>query len=259
VHVAAGSRDRFQGLHLICEYDSAVGRPGGRVLETGRDGKPRWELRSVLGPMDAQILPGGRVLVAENLGRRVTERDRDGAIKWQYQVANNPIACERLPNGNTFIATYTQVMEVTPAQQVVYSHGNRPGFYIFSARKLRNGHILCMSAQGVIIEMDAANGQELRRVQVGHPGAGGWCSVEALPGGRYLVAVMNQNKVLEVDAAGKTRWEANFPGVFRATRLPNGNTLVASMTTRRVAALDRSGTIRWEVTCEGRPWQVRYR
>jgi outer membrane protein assembly factor BamB len=255
---AAARQDRLLGLTLICEYDSPTGRPGGRVWETGRDGKPRWQLQGVLGPMDAQVLPNGRVLIAENLGRRVTERDFSGTVKWEYSVGNNPIACQRLPNGNTFIATYTQVLEVTPGRQVVYSHGNRPGFYIFSARKLRNGHILCMTAQGALLELDSASGREVRRVQTSGP-AGGWASAEALPNGRYLVAMMNQNKVLEVDASGKVHWEAGFPGVFRATRLPNGNTLVVSMTTRRVAELDRGGAVRWETTCQGRPWQVRYR
>jgi hypothetical protein len=42
--------------------------------------------------------------------------------------------------------------------------------------------------------------------------------------------------------------------------LPNGNTLVASMNARIVAELDASGTTRvWQTTCNGRPWQVRYR
>jgi HEAT repeat protein len=253
-----GQRERLMGLTLICEYDSQTGRVGGRVWETGRDGRPRWQLRDVLGPMDAQVLPGGRLLVAENMANRITERDQAGVIKWEFRVPNNPIACQRLPNGNTFIATYTQVMEVSPTQQVVYSHGNMPGFYIFSARRMRNGHIVCMTAQGAILELDSANGQEVRRVQMPGP-FGGWCSAEALPNGRFLVAVMSQNKILEVDAGGKAHWEANYPGVFRATRLPNGNTLVVSMTNRRVAELDRAGTPRWEVSCEGRPWMARFR
>jgi HEAT repeat protein len=252
------AREQYLGLAVICEYDNQTGRLGGRVWETGHDGRPRWELRGLLGPMDAQVLPGGRVLVAENMANRVTERDLSGAVKWEYRTANNPIACQRLANGNTFVATYTQVMEVTPAGQVVHVYGNGPGFYIFSARRLRNGHVLCMTAQGLILEVDPAAGREVRRVQVPGP-FGGWCSAEALPNGHYLVALQSRGRLLEVDATGKSYWEASYPGAFRATRLPTGGTLVASMTTRRVAELDRSGAVRWEAPCEGRPWQARYR
>jgi HEAT repeat protein len=253
-----GARERNLGLVLVCEYDSVNGRPGGRIWEAARGGKPRWEMRNVFGPMDAQMLPGGRVLVAENMARKVTERDLKGTIRWEHAVPNNPIACQRLPNGNTFIATYTQLLEVTPTHQVIHSFGNSPGFYIFSARRMRNGNIVCMTSQGAILEVDLVAGREVRRIQVPGP-VGGWCSAEALPGGRYLVAMQNLNKVIEVDATGKTYWEAPYQGVFRASRLPNGHTLAVSMTTRRVAEMDRSGAVRWEATCEGRPWQVRYR
>jgi HEAT repeat protein len=248
--------DRRLGLTLICEYDSMQGRPGGQVWECGRDGKARWKITGLQGPMDAQVLPGGRVLIAENSGQRVTERDLTGAVRWQHSLNNTPIACQRLPNGNTFIATYNEVLEVTPTHQVVYSHNRGPGFYLFSAQKLRNGHIVCMTAQGWILELDAATGKELRTVNLGQHG---WCGVEALPGGKFLVALMAPGQVREVDDRGQASAEWRFPGVFRATRLPNGHTLVASMTSRKVAELDRAGQSVWEHVCEGRPWQVRAR
>src|SRR5205823_1366834 len=69
-----------------------------KVWELGPDGKVRWELAGDLRcPIDAQALPGGRVLVAELNGGRVTERDLKGHVLWQYAV-NTPIAVQRLPN-----------------------------------------------------------------------------------------------------------------------------------------------------------------
>jgi HEAT repeat protein len=249
--------DHRQGLTMICEYDSIIaGRPGGQVWECGRDGKARWQITGLLGPMDAQVLPNGRVLVAENAGQRVTERALTGAIQWEHHVNGNPIACQRLPNGNTFIATYNHVMEVTATHQVVYTHNRGPAFYLFSAKKLRNGHILCMTAQGVIMELDAVTGKEIQTVSVGE---NGWCGVETLPSGKFLVALMGPGQIRVVDASGKSSAAWGYPGVFRATRLPNGHMLVASMTTRKVAELDRSGTPVWEHACAGRPWQVRWR
>lgn len=247
----------YLGLLTVCEYDSAVGRPGGRVWESPREGKERFAITGVLGAMDAQVLSNGRILVAENSGNRVTERDLAGNVHWEYRTPSNPVVCQRLPNGNTFIATYNMVMEVTPDRQVVYQRQRGPAFYIFSAQKLRNGHVVAMTAQGVIQEFDPVADKDIRTINLGPNG--GWCSVEALANGRYLVATMNNGTVREIDAAGNTKSTFTYPGVFRATRLPDGSTLVASMTTRKVAIFDRSGALKWEKQCQGRPWSVRYR
>ncbi len=253
----AGEQDAFLGLYTICEYDNAMGMPSGQVWETTRDGQPRWKATGMLGAMDAQLLPGGTFLVAENSANRVSERTRDGSLKWEFRVPGNPIACQRLPNGNTFIATYNQVLEVDPQGKTLYSHNRGPAFYLFSAQKTKNGRIVCMTAQGAVIEIDPQTGKDTRTINLGPNG--GWCGVEALPAGRYLVATMNNNLVREIDNEGKTLWQATFAGAFRASRLPNGNTLVASMTTKKVAELDRNGQVRWEKTCEGRPWSVHWR
>jgi HEAT repeat protein len=247
----------YLGLITVCEYDSAVGQPGGQVWEASRDGKQRWKIGGVLGAMDAQVLPNGRVLVAENSANRVTERDLSGAVKWEYRTPGNPIACQRLANGNTFIATYNQVMEITPDNRQLYLQTRGPQFYIFSARKTREGLVVAMTAQGAILRFDPLTNKDYPTVNLGPNG--GWCSVEALPNGRFLVATMNNGQVREIDAGGTTHWNITMQGAFRATRLPNGNTLVASMTTRLVTEYDRNGNKRWEKTCEGRPWSVRYR
>ncbi|MBI3412205.1 MAG: HEAT repeat domain-containing protein [Planctomycetes bacterium] len=247
----------YLGLTLVCEYDTAVGQPGGQVWEAGRDGKPRWKIKGVMGAMDAQMLPNGRVLVAENSANRITERDLTGKILWDYRTPGNPIACQRLPNGNTFIATYNSVMEISHDQKQLYNVNRGPQFYIFSAHKMRNGQVVAMTAQGVIHVFDPVGNKEIRTIKTGPNG--GWCSVEALPNGRYLVATMGNGQVREIDADGKPHWSVQLPGAFRATRLPNGNTLVASMTSRQVVEFDRAGAKVWEKTCEGRPWSVHFR
>ncbi len=224
----------------------------------GRDGKQRWKITGIMGAMDAQVLPNGRVLIAENSAGRVTERELSGAVKWEYRTpGNNPIACQRLPNGNTFIATYTQVMEVTPDLRQVYLANQDNRTHIFSARKMRDGQVVVMTAQGIVRRFDPITRKESVNINLGPNG--GWCSAEALPNGHYLVATMNNGQVREVDAVGNTHWMITMQGAFRATRLPNGNTLVASMTTSQIAEFDRNGNRRWEKSCEGRPWSVRFR
>ena len=249
--------DQSLGLTLIVEYDSTIGGRQGRIWECGRDGKPRWQIQNLAGPMDAQVLPNGHVLVAESNAQRVSERDLvTGNIIWQYNVPN-PVVCQRLPNGNTFIATYNLLVELDSNRKVVFSHNLSPNFFIFGAQKLRNGHVICMTSQGILLEFDPVARKNVRTVSVGVQG--NWCGVDVLPNGRYLVSLMAVGEVREIDASGKVHWKASFPGVFRASRLPNGNTLAVSMTSRIVAELDRSGRRVWERTCSGRPWQAHAR
>jgi HEAT repeat protein len=242
------------GLTLLAEMDS------NKVWEFGSDGKPRWKLENLQGPIDAQVLPGGHVLIAEFQGQRVTERDLQGNVLWEKRIPNgNPIVCQRLPNGNTVIATHDRLFEVGRDGQEVYSHqrGGQDAF-VFGAQKLRNGHIVCISNQGFVQELDAATGKEIKQLRQGNHN-GGWCSVESLPGGHFLLALLSSGKVLELDAAGNTTWECTVPGACHATRLPNGHTLVASMMTRRVVEVDRDGKTVSELTTSGRPWRVHRR
>ena len=250
----------YQGLITICEYDGGIpGRGTGRVWQRGRDGRTRWALEGFRGAMYAQALPGNRVLVAENMANMVVEKDQQNVTVWEYQTPTNPIACQRLPNGNTFIATYNQVMEITPDRKQVFLTNVAPGFHLFSAERTRDGKIVCMTAQGDLLELEGSTGKEIRRFRAVQ--AGGWCSAQALPNGRYLIATMSINggQVCEVDDKGAKHWSANYAGAFRAYRLPTGNTVVVSMSTRKVAELDREGHIRWETTCTGRPWSVQVR
>jgi HEAT repeat protein len=253
----AAQEDQRLGLTLIVEYDSSVGGRQGKIWECGRDGKPRWQMQNLFGPMDAQVLPNGRVLVAESNAARVSERDlATGNIVWQHSVGN-PVVCQRLPNGNTFIATYNTLLELDPTRKVVFSHNLGPNFFVFGAQKLRTGNIVCMTSQGMLIEFDPAARKNVRTINVGVQG--NWCGVDVLPNGRYLVALLAVGEIREIDAKGTVHWRCAFPGAFRATRLPNGNTLAVSMTSRVVAEFDRGGRRVWEHTCQGRPWQAHTR
>lgn len=243
------------GLFVVCEHDTPRG--AGRVSEFDRTGRVRWSLEGLAGPMDAQVLPNGNILVAENSANRVAEYDLQKRIVWEHRLQSNPVNTQRLPNGNTFIGCYNLVTEVTPDKKVLYAHNPGPGFYCFSAQKLSDGTIVCMTAQGMVQEIDSATGNIKRSFRLPQPG--GWGSAQALPNGKFLAATMVSNQVQEMDATGAVLWKLPFQGVFRASRLPNGNTLAVSMTTRKVAELDRNGQTAWEKVMEGRPWSVRYR
>ena len=59
-------------------------RNKGSVLEFDRDGRIVFELRDLSSPSDADRLPNGNTLVAENT--RVREFDPDGKIVWQKEM-----------------------------------------------------------------------------------------------------------------------------------------------------------------------------
>jgi outer membrane protein assembly factor BamB len=246
--------DIYLGLNLIAELDGSGRNGSGRVWECGLDGKPRWQFDVANRPIDAQMVPGGRILVAEHGQSRVTERDREGKVLWEQRVDNQPVSVQRLSNGNTFIATYNELLEVTPANKVVYS-SKRPGM-IYNAQKLRDGHMVFVQSNNQVIELDAA-GKEVRTVNVAN--TGGWASAERLPNMNYLVALYSSRKVVEVDMTGKVVWEVTVEMPGYAQRLRNGNTLVTSIEGRKMIEFDRAGKEVWSQATQGRPFHARRR
>jgi HEAT repeat protein len=249
--------NRLLGLTMVAELIGANAN-GNRIYELAQDGKVRWELNNLQGPIDAQMLPGGRVLVAEHNAQRVTERNLKGDVLKTFKVSSNPVACQRLTNGNTFIATYNTVAEFDPEEKLLYQHNASSGVggVIYDGCKLPNGNILCIAGRGTLLELKS-NGEKVTTLQLG--ANGGWCGVAPLPNGRFLVAMLNPGKVVEVDRAGTVHWSAVVPDACHAVRLPNGNTLVACMNKQKVVEINRGGQTVWEQTTTGRPFHVHRR
>ncbi len=243
----------FRGLTLVCEYDGSA--HGGRIYELSKDGKIRREVRDLAGPNDVQLLPRGRLLVAERNGGKVSERDFRGKVLWQFN-ASSPIAAQRLPSGNTLVATFNDLLEVSVAGKTVRTHQHRSGFR--HASQLRNGNILYVASNGDIGELDS-NWKLIRTVTPAQwgSGAGYWSSIEPLPGGRFLVVYGGANKVVEVDAMGKIVWEHNQASPVFATRLRNGNTLIACFESRAIVEVTRDHKEVGKQSLQGRPFTIR--
>lgn len=226
----------------------------GRVVEVGRDGKPRWEMAGFNYPYDAQMVANDRVLVAENSGGRVLERTIKGDIIWQKAI-HNTVNCQRLANGNTFIATRNQLVEVDKNGKDVFVY-NRPQGDINAARKTRDGQIMMATTTGSLIRMDAKASKELKSVVVGQITVGG---MEVLPNGRLLLAHYNNAKVVEYDLEGRVVWQATVNSPTSAFRLPNGNTLVSTGRNNSVVEIDRTGKTISEQRHPQRVWKIRQR
>ena len=232
------SGDRQIGLTLAIEYNS------GRVWEFGPDRKPRWELKGLLGPMEAQILPGGRVLIAESNGKMISERDFQGKVLWQKALAADPTGVQRLPNGNTFVSTYNRVMEFDRDGKTLFDLAI-PGGGSNAIRKARNGNVI-FAHDAEITEMDAT-GKKVRSIPI--PKQSMWVGLREVPGDRFLACNSSTGRIIEVDAAGKLVWEASVPGACGISKLPNGHVLVG--TANLVVELDRAGKRVWEMPCAG--------
>lgn len=239
------------GLTLVCEAHLP---DGGRVFECAADGKPRWTVK-VSNPIDAQMLPGNRILVADCNANQVVEVNRAGKELWKY-ACTSPLAVQRLPNGNTFIGTYSEVLEVTRDGKKLYGYPRNQGGSLYHARKLRNGHIICANSNGVLTELDGG-GREVLLLNLG--GMANWAGVEMLRNGRFLVAKSGANEVVELDRTGKVWWRVTVRNPNSAVRLRNGNTLVASHDDHCVYEFDHNGKEVWRRKVVGCPFRARRR
>jgi hypothetical protein len=236
-----------------------------RLVALDRDGKLRWQIDGLDYPIDFQLLPTGRVLIAEYLAKRVTERDTSGKIVWEVtKLPGAPINVQRLANGNTFIAMYNSavlggyVMEVDRAGKTVTSTrvGKGPaglnvpfapneGLLIAAHQTVGGNMIFLFAASASCVRVDSS-GKELGRFPIAGINNGvvsreGNLDVTAKG---HLLVMQSLNTVTEFDPAGKVIWQVNVPG-HRATRLANGNTLVASQTSG-VVEVDHAGTVVWQ-------------
>jgi HEAT repeat protein len=226
-----------------------------RVVELGRDGKPRWTIEGVMFPVDAWVLPGNRVLIAEYSGGKVTERDLKGKILWEKGGLANPINVQRLPNGNTFIATMNMLVEVDRRGKEVFTLNSLGP--LTAAGKARNGEIVCLTQNGQCVRLNA-KGKQLKSFPSNRDA--GWTSgIDLLANGRILITQPNRNKVAQYDPSGKLILEVDAPAVTTATGLPNGHILAASAGNGRVFELDRKGKVVWEHQGSGNAFRARKR
>jgi outer membrane protein assembly factor BamB len=215
-------------------------------------GALRWELTGLAGPMEAQVLPGGRVLVVESNNNTLSERDFKGKVLWEKKLSWSPTGCRRLPDGHTFVSHHGGVLELDRAGKKVYEL-NLPDGGSNAIARHRNGHVI-YARDNEIVEVDTA-GKKVRAVPL--PPHSMYVGIEGLPGDRFVVANSSSGRVLEVDAKGKVLWEANVPGACGVTRLPNGHTLVSA--SHLVVELDRAGKKVWEKRRDGYVRRVRRR
>jgi hypothetical protein len=247
------------GRTLVLLRDAAPTKTvEGRVAEVGRDGKVRWEIGGLKNPVDAQLLPDGRVLVCEATGHRITERNTKGEVLKEIAIPLDagglglPVGVQRLANGNTLVASRAGVVELDRDGKKVWVYHSTVGS-IYAARMGRNGEVVVATSGSTCVRLDAT-GKELSTFPAVRVLATG--GIDVLPNGNVLIGDYAQGKVLEYDAKGKVVWQASVQRPGSVARLPNGHTLVSSPLSKCVIELDRDGKEVWKCTLEGRPYKV---
>jgi hypothetical protein len=234
--------ERSLGYTLLIEMD--IRGIGGRLREIGPDGKNRWEITNVQFPTDAIVLPGNRVIVAEQNNNRVSERDtsKNGQEVWGTTF-NQPVGLQKLPNGNLVIVGRNQVVEWDRNRKAVTTI-TRNQYDIVAGIKMRNGEFAVYTQQGQIFTFDK-DGKQLAVMTTVRPNYN--ATMQMLPNGSILVT--QQRGVGEVDVVkkeAKTVMTYNFP--TSAQKLPNGNILVANQNNYQVVEMDpKSNKVIWEL------------
>jgi hypothetical protein len=233
---------------------AVVADTSGRVWEWQPDGKPRFSITGLTSPVDARVLPGRRVLIAEEAGQKVSEYSFNGRLLWERSFDEGPVSVQRLPNGNTFVATYFRVHEVRRDGSVAstFDLGDNRG-RISDANKLPSGGIVCLFNDNTLVFF-GRDGKARADAKMDS-----WGGVDALKNGHVLVSQIQANKIAEVDGAGKVIWEFAQPGIWVGTRLPDGNTLVASKKEQKMYKVDPKGKILWEKPVDGHPHAMHWR
>ena len=230
----------------------------GEVIAFGRDRKECWRLTDLAGPLDAQLLPSGRILVVENHAQRITERDRTGRVVWEHKTKSLPASCRHLTNGNTFIGTREELLEVTPDQRTVWSRKVAHG--LWNARRLRHGGFAIMTRpnkerQNEVLTLDAA-GKELHRIPLGYPVVRDWTGLTVLPNGNYCVEY--DGEPVELTPAGQILRQ--FPLRCRVSFdvLPGDHLLTLGWLgeEHQVPELDREGKVVRTYKIKSDPWRV---
>ena len=204
-------------------YTLLVQPQSNTVTALGPDGKERWSLTGLQGPLDAEVLANRHILVAE--ANRVTERDLRGTVLWKLEGIA-PVSVQRLPNGNTFIPCNDVLIEVNRSGKDVL-RATVAG--IVAARRLPDGRIVAF-VRSEIIQLDKA-GKEVKRSAVMIGGAG--CN-EVLDNGHVLASSPGMGNMIEFDQDGNEINRFEQQGAAHGFRLPNGHTLVMVMGTKYI-------------------------
>ena len=225
----------------------------GRIVDLDVAKKARFDIKELQFPLDAQLLSGPRVLVAEHGANKVSERDAQGNILWAKGI-EEPLVCQRLASGNTFIANIDGFVEVDHAGSEVVKFRPKNDERLMKAQRRADGYtaIVLQSALGEesrLIWLDPTLRERASfPVQVRTSGG----RIETLPGDEVLLPELENNRIVRYDPTGKVIWKAELEQPVAAVRTPVGTILANCKTLRGAVELNEQGKEIWSFQTDTR-------
>jgi hypothetical protein len=179
------------------------------------------------------------------------------------EILDKPLGIERLPDGNTLItdgggAYYTMtdaaILEVSPSGEIVWQYAADLAFP-HSAGRLPDGDTLISdTGHDRVFRVDAAG--EITWTSDDWGAGTGTLSdgshlrypndAELLENGHLLITDRNNDRLIEVDAAGQVVWSyGQLTRPHNGHRLANGDTLIANSEENVIVEVDPAGQIVW--------------
>jgi HEAT repeat protein len=264
IDLSAATATRRPGLVLVCEEGQFPTSAEGRLWLCGCDGKPRWTLKGLRGPVQVELVEGDKVLIAE--AHRLTERDLNGKVHRQKNftvTGRRGHAFQRLANGRVLVDDGPQVWELGGKEM---DPSNSPSVHETHAVGAdRTGNANKPTAKSERVEVwwfDPGDAQKRRQVilqeHVSFSDAAGSTGPHAswLNSGRILLSVDSPPLVLEMNLAGRTMWRHKLIGMQSLNQvipLRCGTFLSACrlLSWHRVIELDAGGSTLWEAFVDG--------
>jgi len=191
-----------------------------------------------------------RFLCTDYSGNRVAILSAKGDIEWDYP-AKTPQDCWMLPSGNVLFSQITGAVEVTMDNKVVWQYTAEPKAQVHTCQPLPDGNVLvaeCFTGRLVVVGRDGTVVKSLPLKSspqaMGHQIRGARRDRD----GHYWVCLMDEKKVVQLDAEGVQLREVPFDGrPHAAIKLPNGHLLVSLWEKSRIVELDENFKPVWEI------------
>lgn len=200
-----------------------------------------------------------RFLATDNRNFRVVLVSPGGKIEWEYPNAGVCNDAWLLANGNVLFASKSDgVRLVVPdlksrrGGKIVWHYRAPRGCEVHGCQPLPDGKALVARCgkPPKLIELDSAGKvvKEIALKSKSRNAHGQMRQARKTPKGTYLVTMLSEHAVHEVDAAGKVVRTIKVPGnPFAAIALPNGNVLIACGDGRKLIEVDPTGKVVWQI------------
>lgn len=240
-------KPRTDGSLLLVEWNSQ-GWGNGSITLLGPNLKERVKLTNLAQPMDAVLLPGERIAVAEQNNSRVTIRNFQNEIITTIQE-NQPIGLQLLPSGKLFVSNRNGCAEydLNGTKGWKYDRPNN-SHDVMGARRLPSGETILFvnsDQKNNCVRIDKDGKDVGKPFPLGQPYYNP--AIEGVSKEEFLVT--DYNKIQRYSLKdNKVVWTHNVNNVTSLQMLPNGNYLYVIQNSNKIVEITPEKDEVWDYT-----------